>query len=85
MFMYQIYMFDRYNCIKLFCPLKTLVKMLQNFNVCIAYNGAQKHERCIQFYSNFKSIFCRQMLMCLKMDVMLVWVKYKFVEIKRFE
>ena len=32
MFMYQIYMFDRYNCIKSFCSLKTFAKMLKNFN-----------------------------------------------------
>ena len=32
----QIYMFDSYNCIKLFGFLKAFVEMLQNFNVCIA-------------------------------------------------
>ena len=42
-------MFDRYYCIKSFCCLKTLEKMLRKTGFLLYNNGQQKHERCIEF------------------------------------
>ena len=48
MLVYQKSMFDRYYCIKSFRHLKTLEKLFEKL-ICAFYNGAQKHERFVDF------------------------------------
>ena len=49
MLVYQKTMFDRYNCIKSFCHLKTLVKNASKSYFLYYYNGAQRDDAFIGF------------------------------------